>query len=526
MQPRFARLLAGSVLAAAVTAAWGAEAPADGAVRFDIQRFDISGNTLLPQSALEAAVAPFAGKGRDFGDVQSALEALEALYHARGYKIVSVRLPEQELNGGVVRLIVVQTKIARVVIKGQRFVGEDNVRRAMPSLVPGQSPDLNAVSANLKLANDNPARKISMKLQSAEADDAVDALLEVADEKPWKAMLNLDNTGTEQTGKTHVSAVLQHANLFGRDHLATFQYTTTAEKPSQVSVYGMGYHIPLYALGDTLDLYANYSNVDSGSVTAGAFDVNVSGKGAVYGARYGHVLERQPETERRLVYGVDVKAFKNSVLVAGTNIGNDITVHPLSVEYLVTKSAPTDELNMSATLLHNIPGGSRGAQADFARVRAGAKAGYTMLRFAAAYTRAFSERWQLRVLANGQLSGDALVPGEQFGAGGSSSVRGFEERVLSADSGLVLNTEIYGPNFCGEGRACRMVAFYDVAHGKRNKALAGEAGSATIRGAGLGVRLSLGASASMQADWGRALKEGSVGSAGNSKLHVRVSFAY
>ena len=72
-------------------------------VRFDISRFDVVGNSLLPNDVIEAAVAPFTGKGRDFGDVQKALEALEAAYHQRGFNVVQVELPEQELNQGVVR---------------------------------------------------------------------------------------------------------------------------------------------------------------------------------------------------------------------------------------------------------------------------------------------------------------------------------------------------------------------------------------------------------------------------------------
>ena len=110
MKQRFARLLAGSVLAAAVGAAWAqdgtpAAAPApDDIVRFEISRFEVAGNTLLDPKEIDQAVAPHAGPNRDFGDVQRALEALEALYHARGYNVVSVQLPEQELNGGVVRL--------------------------------------------------------------------------------------------------------------------------------------------------------------------------------------------------------------------------------------------------------------------------------------------------------------------------------------------------------------------------------------------------------------------------------------
>jgi hemolysin activation/secretion protein len=63
-------------------------------------------------------------------------------------------------------------------------------------------------------------------------------------------MLNVDNTGAAQTGKTHVGVVLQHANLWGLDHVASLQYTSSLEKPDKVGVYGAGYHLPLYALGD------------------------------------------------------------------------------------------------------------------------------------------------------------------------------------------------------------------------------------------------------------------------------------
>jgi hemolysin activation/secretion protein len=525
MKPRLARLFAACLLTAAVNAASAAEDPGAAPIRFEISRFEIAGNTLLPAAEVNAAVAPFAGRDRDFGDVQRALEALEALFHAHGYKIVSVRLPEQELNRGVVMLNVVQTRIGRVAVSGNKVFDEANIRRGMPSLQPGRTPNLDQVSANLRMVNENPAKKLKLKLESAQADDEVDAVLEVTDERAWKAMLNFDNTGTEATGKTHAGVVLQHANLWGRDHVGSLQYTSTVEKPSQVSVYGAGYHIPLYALGDSVDLFASYSNVDSGSVAAGLFNLAVSGKGAVAGARYNQGLARRGRFDARLSYGIDYKAYKNDVVFAGQNFGNDVTVHPLSVNY--AGSLAEGEANVSLTLIHNIAGGNRGRSVDFERARSGARAAYSMLRFAGAYTRALPADWQLRLLVNGQLSGDALVPGEQFGAGGSTSVRGFGERELSADSGGYANFELYTPNLCGQASAqCRVLGFYDAAHGARNHVLAGELRGTTIGSAGLGLRFAFGPAFSLQADYGHVVKAGALSGAGKNKVHVRVGFAY
>ena len=525
MSIRYARLIAASLLAGAVGAACAAEA--DAPIRFDIARFDIAGNTLITGAEAAAAVAPYAGKSRDFGDVQRALEALEDVYHRRGYSVVSVRLPEQELNRGVVRLIVVQTRIGRVKVSGNRFHDEANVRRSLPSLQEGTTPRLTDVSASLRMANDNPARKITLKLQNAAADDEVDALLAVVDEKSWKASLNLDNSGTDATGKTHAGLVLQHANLWGRDHVGTFQYTTTLEEPSKVSVYGLGYHVPLYTLGDSVDLFASYSNIDSGSVAAGLLNLAVSGKGAVYGARYNHTLARRGELDARLVLGADVKAFKNTVLFGGQDFGNDITVRPISVGYVASRVLAAGEANASVTLVHNITGGSRGGDADFERTRAGAKPAYTIVRFAAAVTRAVGRDWQARLLLNGQLTGDALVPGEQFAAGGGTSVRGLDERALSADSGVFANAELYTSNLCAAAARwqCRALAFYDAASGTRNHSLPGEVESTSVASAGLGARVAMGEAVNLQFDYGHVIRPGAT-TGGKNRLHVRMAFAY
>ncbi|MES2323448.1 MAG: ShlB/FhaC/HecB family hemolysin secretion/activation protein [Pseudomonadota bacterium] len=526
MRLRYARLLAGAVLAAAVSAAWAA-GDAD-IIRFEISRFEVVGNTLLSQAEVDAVVAPYAGAGRDFGHVQRAVEALEAAYHARGYKLVTVRLPEQELNRGQVRLHVVQTRIGAINVRGNTFHDDANVRRSLPTLKPGQSPDLDAVSASLKMANENPARKINLKLQDGAAEDTVDAKLDVSDERPWKLMLNLDNTGTRQTGRTHAGVVLQHANLWGKDHVASLQYTSTVEEPSKVSVWGAGYHIPLYERGDSVDLFASYSNIDSGSITAANLTLAVSGKGATYGARYNQTLARRGELESRLVYGFDIRAYKNNFLLGATNLGKDVTVRPLSLTWIGNTPLAGGELNLSAGLSHNLPGGSRGSNSDIADSRVGAEGAYNIVRLSAAYARALMGAWQGRVMLNGQMSDDALVPGEQFGAGGASSVRGVGERALTADSGLTANLELYTPNLCPEQVRwqCRALAFHDRAYGARNHAQPGEATSAGVASAGLGMRLSYGNSANLQIDYGHVVQAGAIAGSTRGKVHVRMGFAY
>ncbi|KFE54448.1 ShlB/FhaC/HecB family hemolysin secretion/activation protein [Pseudomonas syringae] len=497
--------------------------------RFDINKFDVRGNTLLPAHELEHSLAAFVGGERDFGDVVKAQEALEAAYHRRGYQLVRVNLPEQELNGGVVVFQVVEARIGQVRIAGNQHFSNDNVRYALPGLKEGQTPDLTAISKSLKLANENPAKQTVMKLKDSDAQEAaVDAELQVTDESPWSASLNMDNSGTRETGKTYMGAVLQNANLFGRDQVMSLQYTTTLEKPERVSVYGLGYHLPLYELGDSLDVFTSYSDVDNGLVTAGIFDLAVSGKGTIFGGRYNHNLATDGNYQSKLVYGIDYKAYKNNLEAEDVQLGNDITVHPLSLGYQGTWVQLDGDANFGVTLVHNLPGGSRGRQSDFDLARTNARDDYNALRLAANITQALPADWQLRGVLNGQYSNDALIPGEQFGAGGAMSVRGFREREVSNDSGISSNLEAYTPPICGGGSwQCRALAFYDNAYLTRNHALPGEFTHVALSSTGLGMRVSYRRNLNLQVDYGHVLHaEASETERGDNRLHARLSLSF
>jgi len=261
-------------------------------------------------------------------------------------------------------------------------------------------------------------------------------------------------------------------------------------------------------------------------VTAGVFNLAVSGKGAVYGARYTQSLAKRGNYESKLQYGIDYKAFKNSVVLLDQELGNNVTVHPISVSYMGSWTQPNSETGFQATVLRNIPGGSRGGQEDFTRARVDAKDSYTILRLGGSYTRVLPADWQARAIVNGQLTSDALIPGEQFGAGGASSVRGFNEREISSDVGAGGNLELYTPNVCGGNWQCRALAFYDAAWIKRRHAQAGELESTNIASAGLGLRVLLSTNVNLQLDYGHVTHAGATGRDGEERVHVRLGLSY
>lgn len=487
---------------------FAAESPQDLIPRFDIRGYTVEGNTLIAPDKLEAILSPFTGPGRHFGIVQEAIEALDQAYRDRGFTMVKVTLPEQEMKKGLVRIQVIENRIRKIEVEGNQFFGPQNIRNSLPGLREGEVPNIDSVSRSLHLANENPAKKINLSLQKSEQANTIDAKVAVRDERPWKIGITADNTGTKETGNSRLGVLLQHANVADRDHLLTLQYITSPEKVDKVGIYSMGYRIPLYSLGSSIDFIGAYSNVDSGTITAPTYSMNVSGKGTVLGMHYNQNLTRIGGYEHKLLLGLDYRAYENDVNFLGSQLGHDVTVHPVSLTYTGKWTFDLVRAGFYLTGLQNLPGNwnSHDGASDFEQARAGAPRGYNLLRYGANLSYVFGGDWQARAFLNGQYTNDPLVPGEQFGLGGTGSVRGFQERQIANDLGYAGSVEFYTPDL---GRRVgltafetRLLVFYDRGTASRVNALPGDTQRTEIASVGPGIRITDGKRFSLSVDWG------------------------
>jgi hemolysin activation/secretion protein len=464
--------------------------------KFEIRRYLLEGNTLLAQEQIDRVLAPFIGPNRDFGDVQRALESLQGAYQAIGYGGVEIRLPEQELERGEVKFIVIEVKIGRIAIEGNQHFSIANIRRSVPSLREGVTPNSREIAESVRLANENPSKQTAVLLRGAEREDQVDATIRVADIDPQRWSVSLDNTGNQNTGRARVGIAYQHSNLFDRDHVMTAQFITSPTQIKDVNVFGIGYRIPLYARGDSVEFVAGYSNVDSGTVQDLFL---VSGQGSIFGARYNQALPKWRDLEHKLTYGLDYRAYQNQVAPEGMpdSLVPDVTVHPISLTYSADWRATGQDLSFYLNMTQNIPGGNDGQDEDFkelgARFGVGT-AGYRLYRGGFNYVRAVKGDWQFRANLSAQYTDDALVAAEQFGIGGADSVRGFNERYASNDKGHRATLEAYTPDVAkrvgfGDGRV-RFLAFYDTGALRRNYTQPNEQEAVNLDSGGFGVRLS------------------------------------
>ena len=524
--------------------------------RFDISRFDIKGNTLLQQADLDALVAPFVGSKRNYGDIQKALEALEAAYRARGFGTVNVYVPEQELTSGAVRIEVTEAVVGKVTVTGNKFFDTKNVRASLPLLVEGKVPNLRDVSESVQLANENPAKQVDVTLGVSEDPNKVDATVTVVDNNPRKFIVSLDNTGSKTSGDVRTGLAYQHANLLGGDEVLTAAYTTSPDKPkgTQVDVYSVAYRQPLYAWGDSIDVIYGNSNVSTPTPQATGFGAafGIAGKGEVISLRWNHIFARSGEYTSRMVVGLDHKYFNTRCPLAGVATSYDPPNAPGAVPSCIPHSDKPVSLNylgqwqglgfaadynLGAAV--NLPLGTKytnpaGTGLDRYSYISNRSVpdDFVIYRYGGSYTKGFGD-WQLRGALSGQWTSDGLLAGEQIGLAGSSAVRGFNERAVAADRGHVVNLEGYTPEFgarLGIPGSLRALAFFDFARGENVGLAALSPISATegIASAGLGFRYSKDKDLSLKLDFAVVTQPGPAGteSRGDVRGHLNISIGF
>ena len=484
---------------APVVAPAGADGnPAD-ETRIAVQSFRIDGNTLLDGALLQTTLMPWLGQ-RTLAELRQAALAVQALYGQAGYGAVVAYLPPQAPAGAELLIQVVEGRVSRISVQGQRRLTAERVRAALPTLVLGATPRVQRIDAELQIANENPARVVGVLLSPGSAPGEVHANVQVDEQALQRISLALDNSGNSRTGDYRLGLGWQHADATGHDDVLSLQLQVSPTRWQAVQVLSAGYRLPWVRALAALDVFAAYSDVDGGLQASAAGDLRFAGKGHLAGTRITRYLPRWGELDQRLLGGIDYRAYLNDCQVAGLAgacgaAGQSVALQPLTLEYAAQSGGPLPSA-FNLVLAHNLAlGGRHGSAADFDAVRSGASRHYSLLRAAGQISLPVLDDNTFKGRFAAQHSADRLVPGEQFGLGGASTVRGYGERELAGDTGWLVSVELATPRLDGAlalaGIDARLLVFADAGQVANHGALPcrGQQQRCGLSSLGIGARL-------------------------------------
>ncbi|MGN6529773.1 MAG: ShlB/FhaC/HecB family hemolysin secretion/activation protein [Burkholderiaceae bacterium] len=182
---------------AARPASTGAEGPT-----VMVKGFQLTGNTVFPDSVLLPLVQPWVGKQAGTDQLLDAAEAIKNRYKDAGYFLTQVFVPAQQVTDGIVTLRVVEARIGQT-------QAEVDTKRVQPSLIdgymrllPSGSPVTEqAVERPLLLLNDLPGLKVNSVMRPGANTGEADLLVKVVDEgRSYGGDAYVDNAGNKSSG--------------------------------------------------------------------------------------------------------------------------------------------------------------------------------------------------------------------------------------------------------------------------------------------------------------------------------------
>lgn len=403
----------------------------------DVSGFRVTGNTLITDEEVQAAVKPFTNQSLTFGQIKQAAAAIASLYTKMG-RVAQAIVPPQDVIDGHILIKVIEGKTGEVVID----LGDESKPRIQLPLLEkfihernpaGELLDLQGLERSLALINELPGVQAIGELGQGKAEETIDIKIGLKETDLLVGRVDLSNYGSASTGIPQLMTDLNFNNLLGIGDLASVDVVV-----SEGSVYGqMRYGLPVGADGWRVSVGASvldYKTLSSFSQTISEGDATVAGLYATY------ALVRSPKSKLSLNISYENKNYLNKS--AGIE-SSKYELNDLSVGLVGNTLVGDAYLSWGLTGLIGDLDIENPQQLTNDQASAKTDGQFTKLNFNVAVMKPLPiERTQLLVSAYGQFSPDNLSSAEQFYLGGPYAVRAYPISQGGGASGAVVSAEV------------------------------------------------------------------------------------
>jgi hemolysin activation/secretion protein len=424
--------------AALPAAAAPAPGPSGSGTTVQVGRFDVQGARSIDAATLQAALQPWVGQRHDLAALARAADAVAELYRARGL-LARAWLPEQSIRDGVVRIQVVEGRLAALRIERRdapRAVSDDQARRMLLARQrEGELLQVDAMQRAVALLNELPGQRAASLLEPGDAEGETRLVLALTDAPLVSGTISADNTGARSTGTARLVAGLALNGPLARGD----QWTASAALSEGSRYLRLGGSLPVGSDGWRAGVQA--SGLDYGYSLNGA---RYTGNAATLGATASHALLRGSDTNADLRGELQTKRFRNRV--AGATL-SDKRIDLLTLGMSGDRSdgfggggvwAASAELALGRL---DLAGNAADLAADQVANGPGRQGRFGRALVSLSRTQRLSDRQTLTVAAVAQLADGNLDASEKLALAGPGAVRAYSTSEPGVDSGAVLNID-------------------------------------------------------------------------------------
>ncbi|MYM62679.1 ShlB/FhaC/HecB family hemolysin secretion/activation protein [Pseudomaricurvus sp. HS19] len=401
-----------------------------------IRDYQFSGNQVFPLEKLQAIAADFRSRQVSFADLERLRTTITQAYIAAGMVNSGALIPDQEVAGGVVRVLIVEGYLAEVSAHTDGRLRTAPIEQQI--LRAGTPLNVFALEEELQLLQQDP-RIERFQAQLLPGDTPGEARLDLGIEeaRPWQFNITLANDEPVAIGEEALTLGFMHYNLLGfSDELGI--WATKTEGLEKADAF---YRIPINSYGTTVGVAWSESHSE---VVPKPFDaLQIEGESSTFTGEVQHPLWRHPDSTMRLFLKAEARRSYTSLLGFGftftpgpeeglararvVRIGQDYT-HRSPQRVLALRTTLSTGLDVDNATIHDdddIPDG------EFLSA---------LVQFQLAQRMALFDSTLIGRL-DAQWSDSPLLGMEQLAIGGKRTVRGYVENGLVADNGVIASLE-------------------------------------------------------------------------------------
>ncbi len=285
--------------------------PKAGEIQFEVKDFILEGVKILPEKDVKAVLKPWTNRPVTLDDLQKACDAIVELYRKAGYTVQAI-VPPQKIADGIVKILVTEAKLGRVIIDTPDGPVRFSTQRAAEYITyenqPGKPLNTRDLERALIILNEVPGVVVKSTLEQGEQDGETNVrLLMTPPSQNWLARGELNNYGSRTTGANQAVAGFNYLNPTGIGD--SIGLNAIASEGSQ---YVQGnYSAPVHPSGLRLGVsgtYLNYKNVSNYATNGSTGDAWTTGISAAY------PLIRARGTNLNTTLGYDIKSYTNKLM--------------------------------------------------------------------------------------------------------------------------------------------------------------------------------------------------------------------
>ena len=144
-------------------------------------------------------------------------------YRHNKQPVVDVVIPEQKITGGTVQIVVTESKIGKVIVKGGCYFDASMVSKLVGCTRQGSRIYEPWIENDLFWLNQNSFRRVGVDLRPGATEGTTDVFYTVTDVAPVRGYIGYDDTGVQTLGRERLLAGFIYGNVFGNDGTLSYQ---------------------------------------------------------------------------------------------------------------------------------------------------------------------------------------------------------------------------------------------------------------------------------------------------------------